>query len=190
MPRAHHAAPMHAIPVGRARQTGAICILQILFACISLSASDFYLMRLGPPPLRFAPVSNGEFKWPMPLPKPSLANTNMPGAGKFSTVITPTNVLATADSAVPKTNGAAPQPISEISVSSAANLMPTPVGADGNPLSASNLLVVTPQMLADYLKATLDSSLKSSTNAPAGADIPFSPPTPKLPASEAIYRTQ
>jgi hypothetical protein len=53
------------------------------------------------------------------------------------------------------------------------------------------LLVVTPQMLADFFKANLDSSMRQSTNAPAGADVPFNPPIPKpTPSSEAIYRTQ
>jgi hypothetical protein len=52
------------------------------------------------------------------------------------------------------------------------------------------LLIVTPQMLADYFKATLGGMDRFPTNAPSGADIPFNPPTPKPPSSEAVYRTQ
>lgn len=78
-------------------------------------------------------------------------------------------------------------PPTDISLSNPQDLSQLPLGADGKPLSASNLLIVTPQMLADYFKATLD---KLSTNAPSGADIPFNPPFPKLPSSDAVYRTQ
>ena len=65
-----------------------------------------------------------------------------------------------------------------------------PLTTEGNFLSASNLLIVTPQMLADYLKANLENLTRSSTNGFSGADVPFNPPVPKPPSSEATYKTQ
>jgi hypothetical protein len=66
-----------------------------------------------------------------------------------------------------------------------------PSGIDGNSLSASNLLVVTPQMLADYFKANIDGFYKPFTNGGSGPDVPFNPPVPyPPPSSEAVYRIQ
>jgi hypothetical protein len=65
------------------------------------------------------------------------------------------------------------------------------IGTDANPPSASNLLIVTPQMLADYFKAGFDGAFKSSTNGFGGGDVFFNPPTPRVvPSSEATYRVQ
>ena len=66
-----------------------------------------------------------------------------------------------------------------------------PSAIDGNSLSASNLLVVTPQMLADYFKANIDAVYKPFTNGVSGPDVLFNPPLPNPPpSSEAVYRIQ
>ena len=190
MPIARHSALTQTIAGGSMLLTTRLCTILTLSG-LSLCGSDFYLAHVGPAPLRFAPEpTNADFRWPAPLANHLQTNTNVPASEKLSTPIILTNLLGVSDPAVTRTNSPAPEPPMEITVSSPASLMPNPVATDGNPLSAGNLLVVTPQMLADYLKATLDGSLKFPTNAPVGADIPFNPPTPKLPASEAIYRTR
>jgi len=56
-----------------------------------------------------------------------------------------------------------------------------PSAIDGNSLSASNLLVVTPQMLADYFKANIDAVYKPFTNGVSGPDVLFNPPLPNPP---------
>lgn len=64
-----------------------------------------------------------------------------------------------------------------------------PFGLNGNGLSASNLLILTPQMLADYFKANLNSVGPPPTNGPA-SNVPFNPPTPKIPSSAAMSKTK
>lgn len=79
-----------------------------------------------------------------------------------------------------------PRPAPDVAFS-----LPQPLpGIDTNSLSASNLLLVTPQMLADYFKANLEMMSRWSTNGPAVPEIPFNPPTPKPPSSEAVYKIQ
>jgi hypothetical protein len=158
----------------------------------SLRSADFYLARLGPPPLRFAaaPLKPKDFAWPL-APGPARALTNsMELAGDTAT--NSSNVLPNATGPATSSNGA---PGTEVTVTaSPSSTFPTPsisIGFDGNPLSASNLLVVTPQMLADYFKANYDGTYRPTTNGFNGIEVPFYPPTPKAaPSSEAIYRTQ
>lgn len=147
-----------------------------------ISASDLYLARLGPSPLRFSPPPAKEFKWPVPL-LPTKPETNSDDVASASL---PVNNTAAQDSAT-----------NSISVNSTP-LGPVPFnpdflieGSEANSLSASNLLNITPQMLADYFKTTLGNAYRSSTNGVNGVQIPFEPPTPKpAPSSEAIYRVQ
>jgi hypothetical protein len=154
--------------------------------------SDFYLPRVGPAPLRFALTSadSRDFAWPIPLIRAqsitnSTAATNdNPSIGATNSTSSVSNVAAS------QTNNAQLVSSPETSFSSQTSMPQIPDGANGNPLSASNLLVITPQMLADYFKANLTGTDRLLTNRVSGADIPFNPPTPKPPSSEAIYRIQ
>jgi hypothetical protein len=175
------------------RILGAVLATIVLFIPGStLWSSDFYLSHLGPAPLRFAavPAKPGDFVWPISL-NPARAVTNV--LADTSSASTTNSAISLASSSVnqSQTNGVSSIPAREAAASTPLIGASTPNGLDGNPLSASNLLVVTPQMLADFFKANLDSSMRLSTNAPSGADVPFNPPIPKpTPSSEAIYRTQ
>jgi hypothetical protein len=170
-------------------------VLVILLATIpaeGLWSSDFYLARIGPAPLRFAAVlaNSKAFVWPVPL-IPSRSTTNSAAEPSFPASNTGTNlVIPAVGPTTAQTNSIPATSSPETNVFNAASPVQTSIGADGNPLSASNLLIVTPQMLADYFKATPGGLDKVSTNAPVGAEIPFNPPTPKPPSSEAVYRTQ
>jgi hypothetical protein len=128
--------------------------------------------------------------WPVPL-IPRRLTTNLTSEASFpgSTGLTNWPTMAPTPSSLETNKVSTPSSL-DTSVSSLVTPLPTPNVADGNPLPASNLLVVTPQMLADYFKATLSGMDKLSTNAPAGPEILFNPPTPKPPSSEAIYRNQ
>jgi hypothetical protein len=166
-------------------------ILTFLLATISLpclQSSEFYLANVGPAPLRFASPPSKGYVWPIGLnPLPSA--TNSAAAVTDSVPVTSTNLVLTSSSPPAQTNNSAiPSP--QTLASGSPTLWQIQPGTDGNLLSASNLLVLTPQMLADYFKANLDSLTRSATNGPAGPDLPFNPPTPKPPSSEAIYRTQ
>ena len=157
-----------------------------------LLSSDFYLPRGGPPPLRFAAVpSKKDFVWPVgpKVPNPA-TNSAEPATVSGSAPRTNNAVVMTAASGLPEpqTNALAGWesygfgPLITTSI---------PNGYDANSFSASNLLFVTPQMLADYFKANLDGNNKPLTNSTSGADVPFTPPTPKTaPSSEAVYRTE
>ena len=163
-----------------------LALLLSAFPAAVLSSSEFYLCRVGPPPLRFAPPpSLKEFKWPVPL-KPAAPETNSIVTSDSAPVSNTNFEISVAQSPEPVLAPAMPAQMPETNVA----LWPQiPLGTDGNLLSASNLLILTPQMLADYFKANLD-SLNRSSNVFPGADIPFNPPTPKPPSSEATYTTQ
>ncbi len=174
-------------------------VLFLLLASIcagDLWASDFYLARLGPAPLRFAsaPANPKDFTWPIPL-NPSRATTNSSPVADIPSPIPGTNsAIAAAGDAGLQSRTNSSSSVAQVTDTAGANppIRPTtPDGLDRNPLSASNLLLVTPQMLADYFRANLDSGNKPGTNAVSAVDVPFTPPTPKpSPSSEAIYRTQ
>jgi hypothetical protein len=173
-------------------------VLIILVAMLpvgALQSSDLYLPCIGPAPLRFAAatVNYKNFAWPVPL-NTGRSTTNSTEIANLSGSNAATNSTASLPPSAPQTNNTpvnARVPLApDVTVSSPANPPQMPIGADGNPLSASNLLIVTPQMLADYFKATLNNADRSSTNAPAGPEVLFNPPTPKPPSSEAIYRSQ
>jgi hypothetical protein len=189
-------------PKGRAPLLPGVCSWRILEAVLAmivlfipgstLWSSDFYLSHLGPAPLRFAavPAKSGDFVWPISL-YPARAVTNVVADTSSASSTNSAISLASGSVNQSQTNGVSSTPAPETTASTPLIGASTPNGLDGNPLSASNLLVVTPQMLADFFKANLDSSMRQSTNAPAGADVPFNPPIPKpTPSSEAIYRTQ
>jgi hypothetical protein len=90
-----------------------------------------------------------------------------------------------------KTNGLAAPAVSEpveLTDLSSSNAL---VNLEANPPSARELLVVTPQMLAEYLRSAPGVVNRPATNAVVNGEVPFTPPTPKVvPSSEAIYRTQ
>ena len=165
-------------------------ILTVLLATIPLPAvqsSEYYLVSVGPAPLRFAsPPPAKAYVWPVALNPAGPATNCMPDVTN-SVPDNSTNSVLTSSSPATQTNSAAA--LAQIGFGSPL-VGPGQQGTDGNFLSASNLLVLTPQMLADYFKATMDNLTLWSTNGPAGPELPFNPPTPKPPSSEAIYRSQ
>jgi hypothetical protein len=149
-------------------------------------SGDCYLSRSGPPALRFASlaVAPSSYVWPS-APGRRQPNTN--AVDKTETGLVP-----------PLTNGhagfeftsstnlsvASIEPVTQAS----GFIVPSPV-VGPNSLSASNLLIMTPQMLAEFFNANLDGSYK--TNGLTGIDVPFNPPGPSFPASsEATYRSK
>ena len=165
-------------------------ILSVLLLAIPLPAmrgSEFYLGSVGPSPLRFAQSpSSKPYVWPkgptMPTNNFSVVTDSVPG---ISTNLTAAPAVSSAQITNSVASMTRPAP------DMASSLLPQPQpGVDTNSLSASNLLLVTPQMLADFFKANLEMMSRWSTNGPAVPEIPFNPPTPKPPSSEAIYKTQ
>lgn len=179
-------------PDGR---TPGVCIV-VLVACFSgcvLWASDGYLARKGPPALRFEPTQSrkADFAWPVPL---SRTNSNGALSASFPPVSQPgtNSSTQTSTSPTPFTDTSAAEPLGPVQPMATGPGF-EPFGADTNAFSASNLLNITPQMLADYFKATLENSYRGSTNVLNGAEIPFNPPLPfakPSPSSQSTYRVQ
>src|SRR5581483_9578183 len=145
------------------RRFGRFSMLLAMFVVLSSSVRsvDLFLPRVGPAPLQFAPAppKPWDFKWPVPkLGNGSTNETqNLPGGL--------TNSTSSASLTLQQTNSANSTQLSQNPASvgtPGAFLLP---GQDANPSSASNLLLLTPQMLADFFKATLDqTAFRSSTN--------------------------
>jgi hypothetical protein len=177
---------------GRTRSIPHTELLSVWFGLIlvfgsapSVRCDDGYLVRFGPPPLRFSTpiVANKEFSWPVPLfPKASATNQTeveaSPGLLTNTFNSKPTQVV------IPAAELTADPQVPEVPRDPHTFVYP-------NSSTASNLLLVSPQMLAEYLKANSDSGSSPMTNGFGGMEVPFSPPSPRItPSSEAIYRTQ
>lgn len=146
--------------------------------------AEVYFLQAGPPPLRFIEA----------------AKTNALASSTANGLAANTNGLAAGAAQPAQTNLAVPsatqtstdgseivaEPM-ELSVLSSSNSV---VGPDGTPLSASELLVVTPQMLADLLKPIPGRPGQPATNAAPNEPMIFTPPTLKPPSSEATYQTR
>lgn len=189
------------------RWLGAVCA-GVCGGVLGLEAlATGYLPSTGPVPLRFEmekPPSK-PLVWPaLILDEPSPAvTTNEP----------PSDAASVPMPAVAETNAAPVPAAAEVAPvtpapDSAVALLDRLYGGDGaNPHAipapqsppepgseapASNLLVVTPQMLVEYFKA--GSAVGTSSNAPSTgvfAPVGFTPPAPVgLPSSQATYRTQ
>jgi hypothetical protein len=179
--------PMHR---GLACRFGRFGTLLAMLAVLTsnLRSVDFYLPHTGPASLRFAPVlpRPWDFKWPMPkVANGSTNETQNPTAGS-------TNSTVLASSSIQQTNSTTASPMASSAAWSVFSDASPFAGLDANPSSASNLLLLTPQMLADFFKATLDqTAVKPSTNGFGGVDPSFIPPMPKpVPSSEATYRVE
>ena len=115
-----------------------------------LRAAEFYLPRSGPALLRFVrvPDRSKPFAWPFPLSGP-VAATNSNSVDHIAGAAQPTEeagpVLGPFLPAI--TNGIAGAAPGDL-----ADPFMLPPGVVDNTLSASEMLVVTPQMLTDYLK--------------------------------------
>src|SRR5690242_19834643 len=137
----------HAVTTGPVRLNGMFLGLFLVFGSVlKLWSSDFYLPRFGPPPLRFTAQSPKAkaFVWPVrPNQSHSVTNHSNP-ANTNLTIATgsSTNVPVVLEPAVQTNN--VTETTSETTFSS---LLPAPAGMDigePNPLSASNLLIITP----------------------------------------------
>lgn len=191
------------------RLFGAVCAV----ACggmLGLEAvAAGYLPVTGPVPLRF----ETEKPPPKPLVLPALVQEEPPSPAPAEE--TPPPEVAATPAA--ETNAAPVAAVAEPAVvtpapESAATLLDQLYGGDGssayaNPYAipapqpapkpgletpASNLLVVTPQMLAEYFRVSPTVGTSSNASSPAVfVPVGFTPPTPVgLPSSQATYRTQ
>jgi hypothetical protein len=141
-----------------------------------------YLLRVGPPGLRFetsGPSENAAAPTHYSLAEPKPANIKIPSsetaadAAKISSA--PTNAAPTALVTV-KTGPVLPAPSSN-----AENFAP----------SVADLTIVTPEMLAEYLKPAVPGKDNSNPAVVVPAKLGFTPPTPVADnQSRAVYKNE
>ena len=187
------------------RLVGVVCAIASSGVLGSEARASGYLPCTGPVPLRF----ESEKPPPKPLALPVLIMDEPPPAPPDNETPAPAISEDVTSAPVPE---APPSPTSAAAESpapdSAAALLGQLYGGDGsNPFAipaaqipaqsvaeapASNLLVVTPQMLVDYFKAKPVAGAASNTTSVAVfAPVGFTPPAPVgLPSSQATYRSQ
>ncbi|HEX4266092.1 MAG TPA: hypothetical protein VH597_17280 [Verrucomicrobiae bacterium] len=154
----------------------------ILIACAAPQArgNGVYLKQIGPSPLRFS-MATAAFSFTLPavlMGRPAVTNSAEIGLAK--TTSADTNAVTV--------------PASPLPSDTTANTIPTipnpilPNNAATTP-SASDLLVVSPQMLTEFFKPG-----QNGTNTPSAVVVPphvgFTPPSVMPPSSQAIYKVQ
>jgi hypothetical protein len=145
----------------------------------TVARAEGYLSRTGPVPLRFTvekPTSP-------PIELPPLAMEDPAPAPTVET-----NTVAEAPTS-PDTNQPEPDPATLAQPAPEQVGPPAPEVAASAP--ASDMLVVTPQMLVEYFKP--GSASTNAANMPVYVPVGFTPPTAVIanrPSSQATYRTQ
>src|SRR5579859_303214 len=114
---------------------------------VAVRSADANLPRFGPPPLRFAatPAVPKAFVWPVPLTSGRTSSNHVEAASSLG-------IDSETNSAPALTNSLPSAPVTDVG-SPAPLPGPQLVIPQSNSLSASNLLLLTPQMLADFFKA-------------------------------------
>jgi hypothetical protein len=154
----------------------------IFIACAAPQArgNGVYLKQIGPSPLRFS-MATATFSFALPavlLPRPAI--TNSPEIGVARAGSEGTNAVAVQTSPTPPgaTANGIPTIPNPILPNNAATTPP-----------ASDLLVVSPQMLTEFFKPG-----QNGTNTPSEVVVPphvgFTPPSVTPPSSQAIYKVQ
>ncbi len=187
------------------RLVGVVCAIAGCGMLGLEAVASGYLPCTGPVPLRF----ESEKPPSKPLTLPALVMEDPPPAPPESETPAPVIPEDVAPAPVPEAvPGSASVAAESPPTDSAAALLGQLYGGDGsNPYTipaaqipaqsvaeatASNLLVVTPQMLVDYFKAKPAAGAASNTTSVAVfAPVGFTPPAPiSLPTSQATYRSQ
>jgi len=155
-----------------------------LYAAQETRGNSPYLTQSGPPPLRFsvAMASMASFALPASL-FPHSAATNATEAVSSKSITSQTNSIA---------------PLTPLVTSPANNLFlttgPEPLNNSAITPSASDMLVVSPQMLTEYFKPGPEGTNSgNSANSGNAVILPvavgFTPPSAK-PSSQATYKVQ
>jgi hypothetical protein len=165
------------IGILKIRKLTVFAVAFVLSAAQSTHGHSAYLQQIGPPPLRFA-IGAAMFSFNLPLElrdRVSPTNSTEIAATKPASTATNSLALATA-SPSPSTNAFTIPPLPEPRDTT----LPVP--------TASDMLVISPQMLTEYFKPGPD-----GTNSPNTVIVPvpvgFTPPL-ATPSSKATYKVQ
>jgi len=148
-----------------------------LYAAQQMRGSSPYLKQMGPPPLRFS-LATAAFSFALPpilIERHSLTNSTETAAPKSNSA---------------QTNAVAPPVPSSSSPPNGLPVLPSPESRNNSSgtSSASDMLVVSPQMLTEYFKPGPETTNSANTLI-LSAPIGFTPPLAK-PSSQAIYKNQ
>jgi hypothetical protein len=171
-------------------------IVAVAFADCEARGNQAYLSDVGSPPLRFEAVSTNHLVFDLKslalMAKPAkTSDTASPPsvpAVNVTNVVTVTNLISSSSA---NTN----QPAAMLqSASAGKNNSETPVISPNLSSSASDLLTVTPQMIAQYLQPSQKTEEPADRrNQPGNSvfvpvEMQFAPPAPAAPAkSQAVY---
>lgn len=159
--------------------------IAMLLACVTpqTRGNGVYLKQTGPSPLRFS-LATASFSFVLPaMLRDQTAVTNSPEIAATSTNSATTNAVAAQISPAASSANNAPA-------------LTNPILPNNGPTtpSASDLLVVSPQMLTEFFKSGQNGTNSPGTVvAPAPvapvAPVGFTPPS-MTPSSQAIYKIQ
>lgn len=162
------------------RKITVVTVMLVSLAAQENRGFSAYLTQTGPSPLRFsiATVFPASFVLPAALVEPNKA-TNATETAVSPTISSSTNTVAAVSTSVPISNA---QPTVS-SPESPAKPAPAP--------SASEMLVVSPQMLTEFFKPVAEgTNSASAVIVPVTSPVPvgFTPPSAR-PPSRATYNT-
>jgi hypothetical protein len=148
-------------------------VMLVLCTAQQMRGNSAYLKQIGPSPLRFS-LASASFSFVLPsvLTQPS-ATTNSTEIANTTPDSTATNIVALQNPAQSHNFPVPPTPDSQN------NSTETP--------SASDMLVVSPQMLTEYFKPGPDGT-NSVNTVILPVPVGFTPPSAK-PSSQAIYKS-
>jgi hypothetical protein len=163
----------------RNRKFTVTAVIFLLLATQENRGFSAYLKQIGPSPLRFslATAVPTTFVLPPELVEPQKP-TNTTATAVSPAISTETNAVPAVPVTTPATNA---EPTS-LSPETPAKPNPTP--------SASEMLVVSPQMLTEFFKPAKNTNAADNVVTPVTTPVPvgFTPPSAK-PGSRATYNT-
>jgi hypothetical protein len=152
------------------RKLTVIAVMLALCAAPQIRGKSAYLKQIGPPPLRFSAAIATSFALP-PMLVERPAPTNSPEIAATAPNPVATNRVAPSSASIPSTTAATPAPVT--------------LDSPSNSASASEMLVVSPQMLTEFFKPGLEGT-DSARTLVLPAPVWFTPPL-ATPSSQAIY---
>lgn len=168
-------------------RTAGVWLAALMAMATAVDAGSAYLPVIGPTPLRFEAAMTRAFDFSsvgkaavVPPPKTEAAPKWMePAHGSTNTT---TTVVSSTESNGSILSVAVPTPLPEEPAAPAEFVAPHP---------ADNLLVITPQMLAEYFKPFPGATNAAGVSVFLPVQVGFTPPTDKAPvASRATYKVQ
>jgi hypothetical protein len=173
-------------------------IIVSLFAVREARAGSAYLASVGSPPLRFQALTTNRFVFALKtLAAAKPAEAPATASPLAAPAVSATNVVALSNPIFIPLENTNPVSVRPQAETDGKNDYDLPVISPNPSPAASDLLTVTPQMIAEYLKPAQNQAVPINQTNQTGAtmfvpaEMQFAPPTSKAPGeSQATYKTQ